>query len=120
MSDRKRVLIVEDHPGILDKFKINVSRAGFDADAASTKEEAFERIRRRAYHVAMIDVNLTDYTGDGSDRRGIDVVRKINEIGEGTKCIVISGERSSEIPVDAHEAGIAKYIIKKRIRAPAD
>lgn len=91
----------------------NILRAGFAVDIATTKEEAFEKIRRRTYHVAMIDVNLTDYSGgDGNDRSGIEIVKSINAQKEGTKCIVISGERGSEVPVDAHDAGIDKYIIK--------
>jgi CheY-like chemotaxis protein len=116
----KRVLIVEDHPGVLDTLRLNVSRLGVDIDVAQTREEALERVRRRAYHVAMIDVNLTDYSGDGMDRSGLEVVRAINASGEGTSCIVISGEPGSEVPVDAHEAGISKYIIKRRIRNSDD
>lgn len=121
MKTEKRILIVEDHPGVLETYTKNVSRAGFIVDTATNKEEALEKVRRRTYHVAMIDVNLTDFSGgDGNDRSGIDVVKNIHAQGEGTKCIVISGEKSSEVPVDAHDAGIDKYIIKKRIRVPDD
>lgn len=117
----KRVLIVEDHPDVLETYKKNVIRAGFEVDTAITKEEALEKVRRRSYHVAMIDVNLTDHSGgDGQDRSGIEIVRQIKSQGEGTKCIVISGEKSSEVPVDAEEAGHDKYLIKKRIRGPDD
>lgn len=117
---QKRILIVEDHPDVLENYKKNVVRAGYFVDTASAKDEAIEKVRRRTYHVAMIDVNLTDYSGDGNDRSGIEIVKEINARGEGTKCIVISGEQSSEVPVDAHDAGIDKYIIKKRIRTPQD
>src|SRR4051794_9540865 len=111
MSNEKRVLIVEDHPDVLETYRKNVIRAGFVVDTASTKEEAFEKVRRRTYHVAMIDVNLTDFSGgDGNDRSGIDLVKRIKSQKEGTKCIVISGEKSSEVPVDAQEAGYDKYI----------
>lgn len=122
MNDKKRVLIVEDHPDILETSRKHVERAGFDVDVASKRDEAFEKIRRRAYHVAMIDVNLTDYQGGrgSADQSGIDIVRKINELGEGTRCIIVSGEKGSETPVDAHDAGIHKYIIKNRIRGPED
>lgn len=117
-----RVLIVEDHPDNLDTFAKNVRRIDnvAEVDTASNKVEALERIRDKAYHVALIDINLTDFSGEGGDRSGIDVIKAINAHDEGTACIVLSAEKSAEVPVDAQDAGIAKYILKQRIRGPGD
>lgn len=119
MNNEKRVLIVEDRQDIMDSLKKNVMREGYVVDTATTKREALEKIRRRTYHVAMLDVNLSDHSG-GADRSGIDIAEEIELLDEGTACIVISGEKSEEVPVDSIEAGVRKYIIKNRIRSPED
>jgi CheY-like chemotaxis protein len=121
VSQIRRILIVEDKPYLLASYSENLNSVeGFSADKAITREEALELIRRKAYHAAMIDINLTDFSGVGGDRSGIEIVKAINKTGEGTNCVVVSGEKGSEAPVDAFDAGIYKYIIKDRLVSSGD
>ncbi len=116
MSDRFRVLIVEDHPAILESYVENIAdQLGYAVDVARTRSEAIERVRQKSYHAALIDINLTDFSGEGGDRSGIEVLRALKATGEGTNCIVVSAEKSAEVPVDAAEIGYYKYVIKNRI-----
>jgi CheY-like chemotaxis protein len=112
-----RVLVVDDTPRVLNAFERNVLAIGVQVDKAASKLEALEKVRRRAYHSALVDIMLTN---DPYDRGGIEIIKKINSLDEGTLCIAISAHKTSEAPVRAYEAGVYKYLIKGEIRVPED
>lgn len=117
MSSKERVLIIEDDVSLRTKFGNIVDRAGYAVDTAGTKAEALEKVRCRTYHVAMIDIMLTD---DPSDRGGIECLEYIARLNEGTMPIVFSASNDVRVPVDAWKKGALDYLIKKDIRSSED
>jgi hypothetical protein len=90
---------------------------GFVVDTASNRMEALEKVRCRTYHVGMIDIMLTD---DPLDRGGIDVIRYIASLEEGTRAIVLSASPDVRVPVEAWKEGALSYLIKKDIGSSED
>jgi len=117
MDKETRVLVVEDNDATQQNFKKFIERAGPQVDTASTKSEAIEKIRCRTYHVVLIDVMLTE---DTFDRGGIDVLKYLNSLHEGTQAIIASATSDVRVPVEAWNEGALKYLIKKDIQSSKD
>jgi DNA-binding NarL/FixJ family response regulator len=59
-----RVLLVEDHPMMVEGLRISLERAGLDVcGAALTAADGLELARRHQPQVAVLDFNLPDLTG---------------------------------------------------------
>lgn len=117
MKDAKRVLVVEDDAGLLEKFAAFLKRADFDVDTAMTKAEAMEKVEHRTYHVVTLDIMLTD---DPNDRGGVEVLKHIQELKEGTCAVVVSQSPDVRVPVEVWKDGAMAYLIKKDIRSSQD
>ncbi len=117
MKDNKRVLIVEDDTELQAEFKLIVEEAGFEVDTADNKTEALEKVRCRTYHVGMIDIMLTNNL---LDRGGIDVLKYISSLKEGTQAIVLSASPDVRVPVEAWKEGALSYLVKKDIGSSKD
>lgn len=117
MNSVKRVLVVEDDVALLDKFATLLKKAGYDVDTAMTKAEALEKVEHRTYHVATLDIMLTD---DPNDRGGIEVLKRIRSLNEGTIAIVLSASSDVRVPVEVWAEGAMTYLIKKDIRSSQD
>lgn len=62
MADRKRILVVDDEQDLCDIIKINLTTAGYDADIASSSEEALRK-DITSYHLLLLDVMMPGISG---------------------------------------------------------
>lgn len=106
----KRVLVVEDDNEMLEYFVDGIKTLGVIVDRASTKLEALEKIKCRSYHVAMVDIMLTD---SHRDRGGFEVIDYINKMNEGTKVVVASASSEVTVPASLIDKNIYSYLVKK-------
>jgi two-component system KDP operon response regulator KdpE len=104
MSDRPRVLVVDDEPQILRALRILLRDAGFDVLQAASVEEALDVAAVRPPEAAIIDLVLPD--GDG-----IDVTRSLREWSE-MPILVLSAVGDEDAKVRALEAGADDYVTK--------
>lgn len=70
MSDRylvhamkKRILVVEDEPSILDNILYSLETEGFEADGCSTGEDALRLFGKTQFDLAIMDIGLPDTSG---------------------------------------------------------
>jgi len=117
MKEKKRLIVIEDDIDLLDNYLENLEDLNLIIDKADNKIEALEKIKCRTYHVAMIDIMLTN---DPYDRGGIEVIKYIQSLNEGTNIVVLSASDDPRVPVDAWDHGALKYLIKKYIRSSED
>ena len=110
MEEKKRVIVVEDDIEMLEFFVNGIETLGVEVDKATSKIEALEKINCRSYHVAMVDIMLTD---SHSDRGGIEVIDYINSMDEGTKIVVASATSDVTVPADLIKRKIVSYLVKK-------
>lgn len=118
MRVTERVLIVEDRPDLVQRFREIVETLGVEVDTACSKKEAIEKVRCRTYHLALVDIMLAG--DDIMDRGGIDVLKYINSLNEGTKAIVASGSHDVRVPVEVWNQGALKYLVKRDIKGSED
>ena len=68
-SDRLRVLVVDDEPGIIDVVSMALRHHGFDVSAVDTGARALAQVRDWRPHAMVLDVMLPDMEGFEVARR---------------------------------------------------
>lgn len=92
MSDLKsiKLLIVEDEEVQRDILKRHLKGFGGSIFIATNKSEAIELLDSHYFHVALLDIKL-DGNIDSDNEDGMEVAKRIQESGEGTSVIMLSG-----------------------------
>ena len=68
MRDEKRILVVDDDPGIGQMLTKALARHGFVVDATTSADEALERAETARYDAALVDLVMPG--GDGAELAG--------------------------------------------------
>lgn len=78
MSDKGRVLLVDDEPIVLEMFEEFLVHGGYDVVVASKASEALSHIERGSFDAFVCDVTLDEF--DGFDLLMI-ARKKVGDIG---------------------------------------
>lgn len=105
MSDKKRILIIEDEEDIQKILKINLEEAGFDVVTAVLAEEGFKLFQERSPDVIILDVMLPD-------GNGFDLCQRIKETDEFSKIILYTGKLEAVDARRAREVGADDFTVK--------
>lgn len=104
---KKKILLIEDDKIDQMAFKRKLDDEKiYEYDVAGSVIEAKQMLSKNRYDLVLVDFSL----GDGT---GFDV---FNAIGE-TPYIVVTGENSADIAVEAIKAGASDYLVKDLNRA---
>jgi two-component system KDP operon response regulator KdpE len=104
MSDGPRVLVVDDEPQIVRGLRVVLRNAGYEVDAAGTKQEALDALSHRPPDAVLLDLVLPD----GS---GVDVCREVREWSH-VPIVVVSAVGDEREKVRALDAGADDYVTK--------
>ncbi len=103
-----RVLLVEDHPVMIEGLRVSLERAGLDVcGAALTAADGLELARRHQPQVAVLDFNLPDATG-------AELAALLKEASPDTAVIFVTGDDSDSALLAALEAGARGYLLKSQ------
>ena len=69
MKDVRRILVVDDDPGIGLMLTKALARHGFQVDAATSADEALEKSEATGYDAALVDLVMPDGTAPSCRRR---------------------------------------------------
>jgi len=81
-APKKKVLIIDDEPMLLDLLKTVIEEVGHEVDATSDASLALEKIRRTAYDLIICDMRMPHMDGK-------DFYRKAEELSPGLKKRII-------------------------------
>jgi CheY-like chemotaxis protein len=111
VNSQKRILIIEDNPNVVEAHMFYLSQLKPPAliDSVDSKFEAIERIRRKLYHVAVVDLQLKE---DVTSKGGLDVVEYISELGEGTRAIIVTQDDTAKSARFGYRHGVVDYLFK--------
>ena len=100
----KRILVVDDEPGIVDLVTYGLRREGFDVESAADGETALARARATTFDLIVLDVMLPGISG-------VDVCRTLR--GESDVPILMLTARDAEVDtVVGLEVGADDYVTK--------
>ena len=104
MSDRPRVLVVDDEAQILRALRVILRDAGFEALPASSGEEALDAAALHPPDAAIVDLLLPDMDG-------VELCRRLREWSQ-MPMIVLSAVGDEDAKVRALAAGADDYVTK--------
>ncbi|HDH96984.1 MAG TPA: sigma-54-dependent Fis family transcriptional regulator [Proteobacteria bacterium] len=104
-----RVLVVDDEKGIREFLNILLKKEGFETSLAASKDEALSFIANKRFDLAIIDLKLTDRSGDTS---GLELLRELKEVSPETEVLMVTAYASLDSAVEALKLGAFDYLIK--------
>ena len=102
----KRVLLVDDEPGIRATLPLILRKYGFDVAVAATVEEAFDKIQNQHFDLLLSDLNI-DRVGDG-----LTVVRAMRDANPQCVAIILTGYPSLETAIEGIHNALDDYVVK--------
>jgi two-component system KDP operon response regulator KdpE len=104
VTDRPRILVVDDEPGIVRALGINLKALGYEIEAAASGEEALRKATDHRPDAVILDLGLP-----GID--GIDVIRGLR-VWTSVPIIVLSVREAEREKIAALDAGADDYVTK--------
>ncbi len=105
MSEKPRILFVEDDPAILTTFTTGLEAEGYPLDAVSSSEEALRKLANEDYAIVVTDIYL-------DERTGLDVLKAARDYNPDSVVIVITGQGTMETVMEATARGAFEYLAK--------
>jgi len=102
---KKRILIVDDEPGILETLAGILRDEGYETLTTASGEEALELYRRHLPDVVFLDIWLPDLDG-------LETLQALKEIDRTAAVIMMSGHGTSSTAVKAIKMGAHNYLEK--------
>jgi len=99
------LLIVDDDEAFRTALGAAMSRRGFAVTLAASGEDAVVLAGQSVFEYALVDMRMT---GMG----GIDTVRRLRALDEGTRIVVLTGFGTISNAVEAMKAGAFDYLAK--------
>ena len=103
--DKKKVLVVDDEPDILQLLEISLSRMGLTVYQAENVGSAKYELEKNSFHLCLTDFKLPDGTG-------IDLVEFVHEHYSNTPIAVITAFGTINHAVEALKKGAFDFITK--------
>ncbi|MEA1939639.1 MAG: PAS domain S-box protein, partial [Candidatus Caldatribacteriota bacterium] len=103
--DKKRILIIDDDPGIGESLSDIFQEKGYFVSIATKGSEAITKSKQTDFNLALIDIKLPDMSGT-------ELLKKLKEINPEIICMIITGYASVDNALDALKMGVSAYIIK--------
>ncbi len=105
--EQKRILIVDDDPGIRTLMAKHFSRKGFQVEQAEAAEEVLDLF---GGDVPPFDVVLTDIHLPGQS--GVDLARRIKLVQPDQAIVFMTGDADEAIARQALRSGAASFLLK--------
>ena len=105
VKEMKPILIVEDEAIVRESLRDWLKDGGYEVETAAEGEEALEKIEKKEFSVAVLDLRLPG-------KNGLEVLKEATVKDPKIKGIVITAYPSVETAVEAIKMGAVDYIVK--------
>jgi signal transduction histidine kinase/FixJ family two-component response regulator len=112
-KDQLNVLLVEDDESdyvLIRDLLSEIKHIKFNLDWITTYEAALEKLILNQHDVGLVDYQL-------GERNGIDLIREVIQQNCRIPLILITGQSSREIDLEAMRAGAADFVVKGQVGA---
>ncbi len=99
------ILIVDDDNQLADNIRLYLERYDWDAHVEYSAEAGLNTLK-----TLNPDILLTDHMMPGMT--GLDLIKQVQEIDPNLKIVMLTGEGSLQVAVDAMKAGASDYLAK--------
>ena len=105
MTERIRLLLVDDEEAFRTTLASRLRRRAFDVLEVESGYRALEAVKRTAFDVAIIDVKMP-----GMD--GLETLRQMKSISAPIEVIMLTGHASVESGIEGMRLGAFDYVMK--------
>jgi len=105
MSEKARILILDDEPIVGDRLKPALEKCGYEVETQTDSQTAIDQLARTRYDVLITDLKM-------SGPSGLDVLRFVKEQTPSTRVIVITGYATAEQAKESIKGGAVDFIAK--------
>jgi DNA-binding response OmpR family regulator len=100
-----RILVVDDHPEVLDVVQRALVRDGHEVTTASSAADATDTLEHKPADLIVLDVALPDASG-------IDLCRTLRRAGQNVPILLLTAHRAVEHRVSGLDAGADDFLGK--------
>lgn len=100
------ILIVDDEEDFVETLVSRLKKRNVDAIGVRSGEEAIEYIKKKEFHIVVMDIKMPG----GID--GIEAMRLIKKEHPQTEIILLTGHASIETSIEGMKFGAFDYILK--------
>ena len=104
-TKKKKILLVEDEPLIQDIYLKKFQEAGFDITCVFSAEEAEKILRKRSFHLIILDILLPK-------EDGFSFLKKLRKEKNNIPVVVFSNLEGEEYLKEAKKHKAKDYLIK--------
>ncbi|RKY89835.1 hybrid sensor histidine kinase/response regulator [candidate division KSB1 bacterium] len=105
MSEKARILVVDDEEGIRQGCSMILEPEGYDVDTAKDGNEGYEKFKKNSYDLILVDLMMPGMNG-------MELLKRIHDDDKEVITVVITGYATVETAVDAMKKGAYDYIPK--------
>ena len=108
--EKKRILIADDQPDVLEALRFLLKAEGYQTEAVSSPTAVVNALETRDYDALIMDLNYTRDTTSGQE--GLDLLGKIQSTDPTVPVIVMTAWGSVELAVEAMRRGARDFVQK--------
>ena len=105
MTDKTRILIVDDESDLRNLLNHILTQAGYDVIEAEDGEVALNLLKKEKFDLAFLDIQMPNING-------IQVLKHIQKNSPSTKAIMLTGYADLKNAMEAKEFGAHDFIGK--------
>ncbi len=105
MSEKTRLLIVDDDPEVLKSFQLWLKTEGFRVFTASNREQAVEIIKKENIAACLVDLRL-------KKEDGLQISTELKSLDKHLRILILTGYPTYEGAVEAMKTGMFDYLSK--------
>ena len=106
MSVGRRILVVDDEPGIRKVLSVMLAKEGCIVSAAAGRADLVRLLAQESYDLVVTDMRMPDLSG-------LEVLEMVRERSPGARMLVITAFPSADATIQAIQKGAVDYIIKE-------
>jgi signal transduction histidine kinase len=104
--ENRNILLLDDEQIFCTLLTDVLTPYGYQLDAVTNSKEALELLDKKDYAVALFDYNLAEST------TGLDLIKELRAKNKPVEMIMITGNPSLEVALEAFEEGLYDYLVK--------
>jgi two-component system nitrogen regulation response regulator GlnG len=105
MSERARVLVADDEPGIRFVLRETLAEAGHEVVEAASGDEALAALAAGEFEIAFFDIRMPGPSG-------LELLDQVKASGSDAAVVIITAQSSFENAVEAMKRGALDYLVK--------
>jgi DNA-binding NtrC family response regulator len=102
---RRKILIVDDEPGVVDWLVEELEAEGFQAQGVTSSRDALALVEARSFDLVISDVEMPEL-------RGMDLLRAVHAARPDQMVVLITAFGSINLAVEAVRSGAADFLAK--------